>query len=129
LAYAIKVQILFRNISATKEESWAPFVGLVHNDIGATYSVDVNFDEDGNVLEGKDVLDDEPNLNTHGIDNIPSNLDTWDKENKKFGLSVHCKTRKKGVQIISQYLSRICDVIKSKNIMKSKSYDKLGCNI
>jgi hypothetical protein len=35
-------------------------MGLVLND--------VNFDENDNVLECEDVLDDEPNLNTCGID-------------------------------------------------------------
>ena len=76
-----------RNITATEEESWAPSVGLVNNDIGAIDGVDVNIDED--------VLDDEPNLNTYGIDDTPADLDTWDKGNKKFDLSVHCKKRKK----------------------------------
>jgi hypothetical protein len=122
LAYAIKVEILFRDITAIGEGSWAPSVGLVPNDISAINGVDVNFNEDDNVLEGKDVLDDKQNLNTHGIDDIPTDLD-------KFGLAVQCKKRKKGVQIVSQHLSRICDVIKSRNTMTSKSYDKLGCNI
>jgi hypothetical protein len=35
----------------------------------------------------------------------------------------------KGVQIISQHLSRICDVIESKNTVTFKSYDKLRCSI
>jgi hypothetical protein len=129
LAYAIKVEILFRDIIATREGSWAPFVGLVPNDICAINDVDINFDEDGNVLEGENVLDDEPNLNIYGIDDIPADLDMRDKENKKFGLVVQCKKRKKGVQIVKQHLSCICDVIESKNIMTSKSYDKPGCNI
>ena len=93
------------------------------------YGVDVNFDEDNNVLEGEDVLDDELNLNTHGIDDIPADLDTRNKENKKFGLAVQCKKKKKRVQIVSQHLSRICDAIKSRNTMISKSYDKPRCNI
>jgi hypothetical protein len=129
LTYAIKVEILFRDITATGEGSWAPSIGLVPNDIGAINGVDVNFDEDGNVLEGEDILDDEPNLNTYGIDDIPADLDTRDKGNKKFGLTVQCRKRKKGVQIVSQHLSRICDVIESKNTMTSKSYDKPRCNI
>jgi hypothetical protein len=70
---------LFRDIIATGKESWAPSVGLVLNDIGAINGIDVNFDEDDNVLEGEDVLDDEQNLNTHGIDDIPANLDIRDK--------------------------------------------------
>jgi hypothetical protein len=74
-------------------------------------------------------LNDEPNLNAYGIDDIPTNLDTRDKGNKKFGLMVQCKKKKKGVQIISQHLSRICDVIESRNTMTSKRYDKPGCNI
>jgi hypothetical protein len=123
------VEILFRDITATGEGSWAPSIGLVPNDIGAINGVDVNFDEDGNVLEGEDILDDEPNLNTYGIDDIPADLDTRDKGNKKFGLMAQCRKRKKGVQIVSQHLSRICDVIESKNTMTSKSYDKPGCNI
>jgi hypothetical protein len=94
LAYAIKVKILFRDITATGEGSWAPSIGLVPNDIGAINGIDVNFDEDGNVLEGEDVLNDEPNLNTHGIDDIPANLDTQDKGNKKFGLAVQYKKKK-----------------------------------
>jgi hypothetical protein len=32
---------------------------------------------------------------THGIDDIPADLDTRDKRNKKFGLAVPCKKRKK----------------------------------
>jgi hypothetical protein len=88
LAYVIKVEILFRDITATREGSWAPSIGLVPNDIGAINGVDVNFDEDDNVLECEDVLDDEPNLNTHGIDDIPADLDKRDKGNKKFGLAV-----------------------------------------
>jgi hypothetical protein len=86
-------------------------------------------DENGNVVEGLDVLDDESNLNIHGIDDIPADLDTRGKRNKKIGLTVQCKKRKKGVQNVSQHLSRICDVIESKNTMTSKSYDKLGCSI
>jgi hypothetical protein len=97
LAYAIKVDILFRNITATREGSWAPSIGLVPNDIGAINGVDVNFDEDDNILEVEDILDDELNLNTHGIDDIPTDLDTRDKGNKKFGIAVQCKKRKKGV--------------------------------
>jgi hypothetical protein len=123
------VKILFRNITVIGEGSWATSVGLVSNDIGAINGVGVNFYEDGNILEGEDVLDDEPNLNTHGIDDIHADLDTRDKGNKKFGLTVQYKKRKKGVQIVSQHLSRICDVIKSRNIVTSKSYNKLGCNI
>jgi hypothetical protein len=63
LAYAIKVEILFKDITVTREGSWTPSVGFVPKDIGTINGVDVNFDEDGNVLEGEDVLDDEPNLN------------------------------------------------------------------
>jgi hypothetical protein len=129
LAYAIKVEILFRDITATGEGSWAPSIGLVPNDIGAINGVDVNFDEDNNVLESEDILDNELNLNTHGIDDIPADLDTRDKGNKKFDIAVQCKKRKKGVQIVSQHLSRICDVIESRNTVTSKSYDKPGCNI
>jgi hypothetical protein len=129
LAYAINVEILFRDIIATGEGSWAPSIGLVPNDIGAINGVDVNFDEDNNVLKGEDILDDELNLNTYGIDDIPADLDTRDKGNKKFDIAVQCKKRKKGVQIVSQHLSRICDVIESRNTVTSKSYDKPGCNI
>ena len=89
------MKILFRNIIAIGKGSWAPSAWLVPNDIGDINCVDVNFDEDDNVLEGEDVLDDEPNLNTHGIDDIPANLDTRDKGNKKFGLAVQCKKKKK----------------------------------
>jgi hypothetical protein len=46
-------------------------------------------------------LDDESNLNKHGIDNISADLDMQNKGNKKFSLAVQCKKRKKGVQIIS----------------------------
>jgi hypothetical protein len=104
-------------------------MGLVPNNIGAINGVDVNFNEDVNVLESEDVLNDEPNLNTHGIDDIPTDLDTWDKGNKKFDLAVQCKKKMKGIQIISQHLSRISDVIESRNTVTSKSYDKPGCNI
>jgi hypothetical protein len=37
--------------------------------------------------------------------------------------------KEKRVQIVSQDLSRICEVIKSKNTVTSKSYDKPRCNI
>ncbi|XP_059461791.1 uncharacterized protein LOC132190758 [Corylus avellana] len=127
-AYAMKVEILFRDIIATREGSWAPFIGLVPNDIGGIDAASIMLDEDDNVVEDLDVLDDEPNLNIHGIDNIPAGLDTRDKINKKFGLAVQCKKRRKGVQIVSQHLSSICNVIESKNTMTSKSYDKPGCN-
>jgi hypothetical protein len=125
----MKVEILFRDITATGEGSWAPTIGLVLNDIGAIDTADLMFDEDDNVVECLDVLDDEPNLNTHGIDDIPADLNTRDKRNKKFGLAVQCKKRKKRVQIVSQHLSRICDVIENKNTVTSKSYDKPGCTI
>jgi aryl carrier-like protein len=52
-------------------------------------------DENGNAVEGLDVLDDESNLITHGIDDIPADLDMWDKENKKVGLAVQCKKKKR----------------------------------
>jgi hypothetical protein len=52
LAYAIKVEILFRDITATREGSWTPSVWLVPNDIGMVDDVNINFDEDSNVLEG-----------------------------------------------------------------------------
>jgi hypothetical protein len=129
LAYAMKVEILFRDITTTREGSWAPSIGLVPNEIGVMDDADVMFDEDDNVVKGLDVLDDEPSLNTRGIDDILADLDTWDKRNKKFGLAVQCKKGKKGVQIVSQDLSRICEVIKSKNTVTSKSYDKPRCNI
>jgi hypothetical protein len=125
----MKVKILFRDITATGEGSWAPSIGLVPNDIDVIDATDVMLEENYNVVEGLYVLDNEPNLNTHGIDDIPADLDTRDKRNKKFGLAVPCKKRKKGVQIVSQHLSRICDVIESRNTMTSKSYDKPGCNI
>jgi hypothetical protein len=112
LAYAIKVKILFRDITVIVEGFWAPFIGLVSNDIGTINGVNVKFDKDDNVLKGEDVLDDEPNLNTHGIDNIHVDLDTQDKGNNKFDLAIQCKERKKGIQIASQHLSRICDVMK-----------------
>jgi hypothetical protein len=95
LAYAMKVKILFRDITATGEGSWAPSIGLVPNDIGVIDDANVMFDEDDNVVEGLDGLDDESNLNTHGIDDIPADLDRRDKRNKKFDLVVQCKKRKK----------------------------------
>ena len=125
----MKVEILFRDITATKEGSWAPSIGLVPNDIGAIDGKDVMLDENGNVVEGLDALDDESNLNTHGIDDIPANLNVWAKGNKKVGLTVQCKKRNKGVQIVSQHLRRICDVIENRNTVTFKSYDKLGCSI
>jgi hypothetical protein len=123
------VKILFRDITTTGEGSWAPSIRLVPNDIGIIDTADVMFDEDDNVVEGLDVLDDEPNLNTRGIDDIPFDLATRDKRNKKFGLAVKCNKKKKRVQIVSQYMGRICDVIESKNTVTSKPYNKLGCNI
>jgi hypothetical protein len=125
----MNIKILFRNITATGEGSWAPSIGLVSNDIGAIDAVDVMFDEDDNVVKGLDVLDDEPNLNTHGIDDTSTDLNMRDKRTKKFGLAIQCKKRNKGVQIVSQHLSRICDVIEIKNTVTSKSYDKPECNI
>ncbi|XP_059446609.1 uncharacterized protein LOC132178175 [Corylus avellana] len=95
LAYAMKVKILFRDITATREGSWVPSIGLVPNDISGIDAATVILDEDDNVVEGLDVLDDKPNLNTHGINDIPAYLDTQDKKNKKFGLAVQCKKRKK----------------------------------
>jgi hypothetical protein len=91
----MKVEILFRDITTTGEGSWAPSIGLVPNDIDATDAVDVMFDEDDNVVESLNVLDDEPNLNTHGIDDILVDLDTRDKRNKKLGVAVQCNKRKK----------------------------------
>jgi hypothetical protein len=87
----MKVEILFRDITATKEGSWAPSIGLVPNDIGVIDDADVIFDEDDNVVEGLDVLDDKSNLNTHGIEDIPADLDTRDKRNKKFGLAFNVR--------------------------------------
>ncbi|XP_059436122.1 uncharacterized protein LOC132169049 [Corylus avellana] len=129
LTYAMNVEILFRDIIATRKGSWTPSIGLVSNDIGVIDSADEMFNEDDNVVEGLDVLDDEPNLNTHGIDNILADLDMRDKGNMKFDLAVQCKKINKIVQIVSQHLTRICDVIESKNTMTSKSYDKPECNI
>jgi hypothetical protein len=129
LAYAIKVEILFRDITATGKGSWAPSIGLVPNDIDVINGKDVMLDENGNVVEGLDALDDESNLNTHGIDDILTDLNTRDKGNKKISLTVQCKKRKKEIQIVSQHLSCICDVIESKNTVTSKSYNKLGCSI
>jgi hypothetical protein len=129
LAYAIKVEILFRDITATGKGFWAPSIGLVPNDIDAINGKDVMLDENGNVVEGLDALDDESNLNTHGIDDILADLNTRDKGNKKIDLTVQYKKRKKGIQIVSQHLSCICDVIESKNTVTSKSYNKLGCSI
>jgi hypothetical protein len=130
LAHVMKMKILFRGITATGERSWTLFIGLVLNDIDATNALGVMFDEDDNaLLEGVGDLDDELNLNTHTIDDIPTDLDVGDKGNKKVGYIVQSKKRKKGVQIVSQHLSHICDVIESKSTMTSKSYDKLGCSI
>ena len=118
----MKVEILFTDITVTGEGSWVPSIGLVPNDIGAINGKDVMLDENGNAVEGLDALDDESNLNTHDIDDIPTYLDTQDKGNKKVGLTVQCKKRKKEVQIVSQHLSNICNVMESKNTMTSKSY-------
>jgi hypothetical protein len=95
LAYAIKVKILFRDITTTGKGSWAQSIGLVPSDIGATDGKDIMLDENGNVVEGLDAFDDKSNLNTHGINDIPTDLDTRDKGNKKVGLTVQCKKRKK----------------------------------
>jgi hypothetical protein len=100
LAYAIKVKILFRDIIATREGSWTPFIGLVPNDISAIDCKDVMLDENGNVVEGLDVLDDESNLITHGIDDIPAYLDTCDKGNKKVGLTVQCKKERNEFKLL-----------------------------
>ena len=87
-------------------------------------------DEDDNtLLEGLGGFDDELNLNTHGIDDIPADLDVGDKGNKKVGSTIQSKKRKKGVQIVSQHLSRICDVIENKSTIISKSHDKPGYSI
>jgi hypothetical protein len=123
------VEILFTNITVTGEGSWTPFIGLVPNDIGVMYGEDEMLNIDDNVVEGLDVLNDELNLNTHDIGDIHVDLDIQDKGNKKFGLVVQCKKRKKGVQIVNQHLSRICDVIESKNTVTFKSYDKPRCSI
>jgi hypothetical protein len=37
----MKVEILFRDITATKEGSWAPSIGLVPNNIGVIDDADV----------------------------------------------------------------------------------------
>ena len=78
----MKVEILFRDISTTEERSLAQSIGLVPNNIGVIDTANVTFDEDDNVVESLNVLDDEPNLNTHGIDDIPADLDTQDKKIK-----------------------------------------------
>ena len=96
LAHAMKVKILFRDITAIGEGSWAPSIGLVPNDIGTIDGKNVMLDENGNVIEGLDALDYKSNLNTHGIDDIFTDLDMWDKGNKKVGLTVQYKKRKKG---------------------------------
>jgi hypothetical protein len=75
----MNVEILFRDITATGEGSWAPFIGLVPNDIGVIDGADIMLNKDGNVVECLDVLNNEPNLNTHGIDDIPTDLDMQDK--------------------------------------------------
>ena len=36
-------------------------------------------------------MDDEPNFNIHGIDDIPIDLDTQDKGNKKFSLAFNVR--------------------------------------
>jgi hypothetical protein len=77
----MKVEILFIDITTTGEGSWAPSIGLVPNDIGAIDVADAMFSKDDNVVEHLDVLDDELNLNTHGIDDIPTDIDTRDKRN------------------------------------------------
>jgi hypothetical protein len=106
---------------------------LVLNDIDAIVGVNVKLDEDDNaLLEGLCSLDEEPNLNTHGIDDIPAalDLDTKDKGKRKVGPLVQGKKRNKGVQFVSQHLiSRICEAIESKSTMTSMSYDKPGCGI
>jgi hypothetical protein len=89
------VKILFRDITATRNGSLAPFIELVLNDISAINGVDVNFDGDGNVLEGEDVLDDEPNLNTHGIDDIPVDLDMRIKKIRSLVLRFNARKERK----------------------------------
>jgi hypothetical protein len=77
----MKVEILFIDITTTGEGSWAPSIGLVPNDISAIDVADAMFAKDDNAVEHLDVLDDELNLNTHGIDDIPADIDTQDKRN------------------------------------------------
>jgi hypothetical protein len=91
----MKVEILFKDITVTGEGSWAPSIGLVPNDIDIIDATYIMLEENDNVVEGLYVLDDQPNLNTYGIDDIPADLDTRNKRNKKFSLVVQCKKRKK----------------------------------
>jgi hypothetical protein len=52
-----------------------------------------------NVVKCLNVLNDESDFNTHCINNISVDLNTRDKGNKKFGLTVEWKKRKKEVSI------------------------------
>jgi hypothetical protein len=58
LAHAMKVEILFRDITAIGKGSWAPSIRLVPNDIVAIDGKDVMLEENSNVVEGLDALDD-----------------------------------------------------------------------
>jgi hypothetical protein len=103
--------MLFTDITATREGPWVTSSMLVPNDIGATNGVGVRCDEGNDaVLEGSGDLDDESNLSAHEC-------------------SMCDRKRKKEVQIVSQHLSRMCDILESRSTMPSKRPDKLGCSI
>jgi hypothetical protein len=46
----MNVEILFRDITATGEGSWAPSIGLVPNDIDVIDATDVMLEENDNVV-------------------------------------------------------------------------------
>jgi hypothetical protein len=107
----VKVEMLFTDITAAREGPWVSSSRLVPDDIGATTGVGARCDEGNDVLlEGLGDLDDELGLSARGC-------------------SMCDRKRKKEVQIFSQHLSRMCDILESRSTMSSKRSDKLGCSI
>lgn len=103
--------MLFTDITAAREGPWVSSSRLVPDDIGATTGVGARCDEGNDVLlEGLGDLDDELGLSARGC-------------------SMCDRKRKKEVQIFSQHLSRMCDILESRSTMASKRSDKLGCSI
>ncbi|KAG2682452.1 hypothetical protein I3760_11G192300 [Carya illinoinensis] len=116
LAHISKLDIMFRDITATGEGAWAPSFGFSFEDA-------VRFDQDNNVMldvEEIDDSDDEPG-------DIHADLDTQTKESKWATPVIQDRKMKKGIQIFNQHFTRLCDVLEKR--VTTSSSDKPGRSI
>ena len=99
---------------------------MIFNDNGYTSGV---AEDNNEFLHDLGNFDDDIDPIALGNDDTQVDFNNHNVRKNNIIPKVQDRKRKKWVQIFSQHLDRICDVLQSRNAMASKSSDKIGCSI